>query len=355
MGTARGRRVELAEKVQVLELVIEAKQSGCRQAAACLEAGIAEKTFKRWRDDPEDKRKGPKTTPANKLTEEERAKVVRVATSKEFVDLPPCQIVPKLADQGRYIASESTFYRILKSLSLMAHRGKSKRPEKKRPAPLVATAPNQIYSWDITYLKSLIRGEFFYLYMFIDIFSRKIVGWEVHENEDMVKSSQLISKIYRDEDLKPGQVCLHSDNGGPMKGCTMLATLQILGIAPSFSRPRVSDDNPFSESLFKTVKYCPQYPNKPFESIEAARGWVNEFVLWYNTQHLHSGIKFVSPMDRHNGKDSEILKNRKEVYEKARANNLNRWSGETRNWDSVKEVHLNHLQKNKEVAINIAS
>ena len=355
MGNARGRRTELAERVEVLNLTEEAQTNGCRQSVACLDIGVSAKTLKRWREGFEDQRQGPNTTPANKLSEEEREEVVKIAISKEFVDLPPCQIVPKLADLGRYVASESTFYRILKSLSLLAHRGKSKRPEKKRPAPLVAKGPNQIYSWDITYLKSLIRGEFFYLYMFIDIFSRKIVGWKVHGEESMILSSQLIDVICKSEGVEKGQLTLHADNGGPMKGATMLATLQSLGVVPSFSRPRVSDDNPFSESLFKTVKYCPQYPSKPFESIESAKDWVKDFVHWYNTEHLHSGIKFVSPIDRHNGKDIEILSKRKDVYEKAKSNNPNRWSGETRNWDSVKEVHLNHLQKNREVANNIAS
>lgn len=332
-----------------MEMISEAKATGCRQAVACEDVGIDEKTFKRWRESPADRRHGPVTVPANKLSTEEREEIIKVASSQEFVDLAPCQIVPKLADEGRYVASESSFYRILKAHSLMAHRGKSKAPERRRPTPLIATAPNQIYSWDITYLPSVICGEFFYLYMFVDIFSRKIVGWKVYEKESMVYSSQLISEICLAEGIQKDQLILHADNGGAMKGATMLVTLQRLGVVPSFSRPRVSDDNPFSESLFKTVKYCPQYPSKPFGSIENARAWVKEFVSWYNNRHLHSGIKFVSPMDRHNGKDAEILSRRKVVYEKARDSNPNRWSGGIRNWDRVEEVTLNHLQKNKEV------
>ena len=280
---------------------------------------------------------------------------MEVATSAEFVDLPPCQIVPRLADQGRYIASEASFYRVLKAESLLAHRGKSKQPEKRRPAPLVATQPNEIYSWDITYLKSMTAGEFYYLYMFMDIFSRKVVGWEVHAVESMDLSAALIKKICIAEEISEKQLTLHADNGGAMKGATMLVMLQRLGVVPSFSRPRVSDDNPYSESLFKTVKYCPMYPSKPFASIEEARKWVAKFVQWYNFAHHHSGIKFVTPNDRHEGKDAMILKSREEVYEKARHNNPNRWSGPTKNWDRPNEVFLNHLQKNREVAISTAS
>ena len=313
------------------------------------------KTFKRWKSCSVDKRKGPITEPANKLSEAERVEIIRIATSKEFMDLPPCQIVPKLVDRGVYIASEASFYRLLKEKQLLEHRGKTKRQIHNRPAPLVATGPNQIYSWDITYLKSLVRGQFFYLYMFMDIFSRKIVGWEVHLEESMFRSSSLIEKICKIEGIEKHQLLLHADNGGSMKGATMLATLQRLGIIPSFSRPRVSDDNPFSESLFKTVKYCPQYPSKPFGSIEQARRWVETFVAWYNNQHLHSGIKFVSPIDRHNGRDSEILNSRKLVYEKAKANNPNRWSSEIRNWDRVEKVKLNHLQDKEGIVINTAS
>ena len=260
------------------------------------------------------------------------------------MDLPPCQIVPILADRGKFIASESSFYRVLRERKLLEHRGRSKRPSQQRPAALTATAPNQIYSWDITYLKGPIAGEFFYLYMFMDIFSRKIVGYEVHKSECNVKASRLIEKICIEEKIKEDEVILHSDNGGAMKGATMLATLQKLGVVPSFSRPRVSDDNPYSESLFKTIKYCPQYPHRPFESLDEAKDWVGEFVDWYNDKHLHSGIKFVTPNDRHQGKDREVLRRRKIVYETAKLARLNRWSGETRDWDFIGEVKLNHLQ-----------
>lgn len=317
--------------------------------------GISLKTYERWLKKPCDQRQGPLTAPANKLSEFERARVLEFATSKEYCDLPPCQIVPKLADKGEYVASESTFYRILKEEKMLTHRGKSKPHSTNKPRPLTAVGPNEVWSWDITYLRSTVKGQFYYLYMFMDVFSRKIVGWDVHESEGMSYSSKLIANIYENENVKKGQVVLHSDNGGSMKGATMLATLQKLGIVPSFSRPSVSNDNPFSESLFKTIKYCPQFPSKPFSSIKAAKLWVEEFVQWYNCEHLHSGIKFVTPLSRHEGIDIEILKQRKIIYEKAKQKNPNRWSCETRNWNRAEKVYLNNLHEEVVFAKNKAS
>jgi transposase InsO family protein len=336
-------------------LIDEATDSGSRHAIACGDMGIDVKTFKRWKKDTADHRQGPLTAPANKLSEEEVAGIIQICTSKEYMDLPPSQIVPSLADKGVYLASESSFYKVLKEHRMLVHRGKSRPQSHNRPAPLVATGANQIYSWDITYLKSMVAGNFFYLYMFMDIYSRKIVGWRVHECESMEYSASLVEEICLREGILRDQLIIHSDNGGAMKGATMLATLQKLGVVPSFSRPRVSDDNPFSESLFKTLKYCPKYPSRPFTSVEEANGWVNEFVEWYNYAHLHSGIKFVTPANRHEGRDGEILKRRKEVYEEAKMKNPIRWSRQTRNWNKIEKVYLNHLQKEDEIAITQAS
>jgi transposase InsO family protein len=205
----------------------------------------------------------------------------------------------------------------------------------------VTTVPNQLYSWDITYLPTTVKGIFLYLYLVMDIYSRKIVGWQVYENESSALAAELMTDICQRESIERNQVILHSDNGSPMKGATMLATLQELGVIPSFSRPSVSNDNPYSESLFRTLKYRPDYPEQPFSDLETARDWVNFFVSWYNKEHLHSKIKFVTPEQRHTGQDKEILKHRTEVYQHAKLNNPNRWSGEIRNWDTIKEVHLN--------------
>ena len=279
----------------------------------------------------------------------ERKHVVAVANSDEFGSLPPSQIVPILADRGEYIASESTFYRILKAENLLRHRS-AERPAQRRhkPRALCATAPNQLFSWDITYLPTPVKGIYFYLYLFMDIFSRKVVGWQIYDAE----SSELASDVMRDicarEAIKPDQAVLHSDNGNPMKGATMLATLQALGVAPSFSRPAVSNDNPYSESLFKTLKYRPAYPRRAFESLLAARQWVGLFVQWYNEEHRHSAINFVTPAERHAGLDRALLEKRAIVYEAAKNRCPERWSGVTRNWQPVLVVHLNPDQHIKD-------
>lgn len=323
---------------------------GARRVVACRTLGISLRTLQRWETGAgkKDRRRGPHRGPSNTLSEEERDQVVAIATSVEYRDLPPSQIVPKLADRGIYVASESSFYRILRRRKLLAHRGKSAERRHSRPNSYCATAANQTWSWDITYLRSSLRGQFYYLYLVVDVWSRKIVGWAVHEHEDSDLAAVLIRQAASRELVEPGSLVLHSDNGGPMKGATMLATLQWLGIVPSFSRPRVSNDNAFSESLFSTVKGRPEYPTKPFESLEAARAWVKQFVQWYNHEHLHSAIRFVTPADRHEGTDLTVLRQRKEVYETARARNPERWTRDTRCWDPVRKVLLNGNHLNVE-------
>lgn len=175
----------------------------------------------------------------------------------------------------------------------------------------------------------------------LDIFSRKIVGWSVHDQENSYYASQLVQEICQNEEIERHQVTLHSDNGAPMKGSTLLATLQTLGVSTSFSRPSVSNDNPYSESAFKTLKYCYFYPDKPFASLQEARQWVERFVRWYNTEHHHSALKFITPEQRHNGQSDEILARRKQVYRQAQQRHPERWSGEIRNWDLPNQVILN--------------
>ena len=227
----------------------------------------------------------------------------------------------------------------------LKHRDKSKPARKiTKLKALTAPGPNQIYTWDINYLPSQVKGLFFYLYLVLDIYSRKIVGWQVHNVELSALAADLMVDICRREKVERNQVTLHSDNGSPMKGATMLATLQELGVVPSFSRQSVSNDNPFSESVFRTLKYRPECPEKKFSDLTAARGWVNKFVGWYNNKHYHSGIKFVTPMQRHTGEDVEILVNRQAIMR-----NPERWSGEIRNWEQIKEVYLNTEKSKSEV------
>jgi len=333
-----------------IELIDEAVTAGARQPKACEVIEIDPRTLRRWKQqrheeqELKDRRKESAATraPANKLTEEERHEIVETCNQPQYKSLPPSQIVPRLADEGRYIASESSFYRVLREVEQVNRRGRADTPKVvTKPKGYKAVAPNEVWSWDITYLASSIRGMFYYLYLIEDIFSRKIVGWEIHETESAELASQLIRKACLTEGIHQEGLVLHSDNGSPMKGATMLATLQKLGVVPSFSRPSVSDDNPYSESLFRTLKYTPAYPYKPFEDLDSARKWVHEFVRWYNEEHRHSSIQYVTPNERHNGQDSEILKKRKAVYELAKEKNPQRWSGKIRDWSPVTEVWLN--------------
>ena len=223
---------------------------------------------------------------------------------------------------------------------MLAHRGKSQPKRHAKPKHLIAVNPNQVWSWDTTYLKSPVKGIYYYLYLIEDIFSRMIVGWCIEEVESADHAAGLIEESCARQSILRGQIHLHSDNGSPMKGAIMLAKLQTLGVMPSFSRPHLSDDNPFSESLFKTLKYRPSYPGGAFASLREANEWVRRFVHWYNEEHLHSGIKFVTPASRHQKKDKKILENRASVYELAKKLNPIRCSGSTRNWSPITEVHL---------------
>ena len=272
-----------------------------------------------------------------------------VANSERFCDLPPCQIVPILAEEGTYIASESTFYRLLKRENQLVHRAKSQPRKYHKPKQLIATGPNQVWSWDITYLPSSVKGAFYYLYLVLDIYSRKIVGWEVAEQETSNIASRVVKDAYESENISKDQVTLHSDNGSPMKGATLLATLQTLGVAATFNRPGVSNDNPYSESLFKTLKYNRFYPSQPFEDLSRAVAWINTFVNWYNNEHRHSAIQFVTPHQKHTGKDSQLLTIRKKTYEAARHQYPSRWTGKIRDWSPISLVCLNPDKKIKEL------
>jgi putative transposase len=333
----------------IINLIDKAVVSGARLKKAAGIVGLSARTIIRWRKQGggQDQRKGPLTAPANKLSNHERQQILDTANSAQLRDLSAKQIVPKLADQGVYLASESTFYRVLKEHKMLTHRQASKPAVAHRPKEHVATGACQIWSWDITYLQTSVKGLFFYLYMIMDVWSRKIIAAQVFDKESMDHSSALLARACMLHGVQPEELVLHSDNGGPMKGATMLATLHKLGVIPSFSRPSVSNDNPYSESLFRTMKYRPEYPSKPFDHIEQAQSWVYGFVFWYNTQHLHSAIRYVTPDDRHFGREEHILANRKKVYEKARNQNPNRWAKSIRNWNPVHRVCLNPEKKDE--------
>jgi putative transposase len=345
----------LIQRQILLELIGQACTAGARLHKACAVIGLAARTVQRWialvaNAGQNALHAGDKRTPdqrihncpPNKLSPAEREAAFAVLNSDEYKDLPPSQIVPRLADQQRYVGSESMLYRLLRQAGQLAHRRVERVPQKRsKPRALVATRPDQIYCWDITYLPTQVRGVFFYLYLFVDLFSRKVVGWQVFDCESAELASQLLQDICQRQGITLNQLTLHSDNGSPMKGETMLATMRRLGVAQSRSRPAVSNDNPYSESLFKTLKYRPQFPLNAFADLLQARRWVTGWVHWYNEEHRHSAIRFVTPAQRHAQVDEKLLRARAEVYEIARQQNPLRWSGPTRNWRFIDAVHLN--------------
>lgn len=326
----------------ILAQINEAVAAGARLGPAAEILGLSKRTVQRWQavNGGEDGRHGPRSRPPNKLSAAEREGVVTVMNSPQFCDLPPTQIVPRLADADIYVASESTFYRIMRDRGELTHRERSRPPQARPRREHLATAPNQLWSWDITYLKTSVPGKYYYLYLVIDVWSRKIVGARVESRESSELAAQLFVDICHREQLDPKGIVLHSDNGGPMRGLALQLTLEWLGIAASFSRPAVKDDNPFSEALFRTMKYRPEYPAR-FASLAAASQWVDEFVHWYNHRHLHSAICFVTPEDRHCGREAAVLSKRTRVYQRARQRHPMRWPGSARKWEPVAEVYLN--------------
>ena len=308
----------------------EAKRDGARLPRACDEAGLTLRTYRRWCQHGQvkaDRRPdATRPTPANKLSEAEQAKIIEVCNQAQFASLPPSQIVPTLLDQGEYYGSESTYYRVLKAHGQLHHRGRSLAPKgSAMPTTYTATGPCQVFCWDITYLASTVRGQFYYLYMLEDVYSRKIVGHEVYEAESGEHAAKLLEQTLLREKCLHSGVVLHSDNGAPMKSQTMRVKANELGVTTSYSRPRVSNDNPFAESLFRTCKYRPDWPSAGFKSLDEARDWVLKFTRWYNYEHKHSQLRFVTPHQRHTAQDVALLAQRKERIETAKAANPNRW------------------------------
>jgi putative transposase len=323
-----------------MSFVDEAKASGVAKKAACAAIGLPPRTVERWRYKPCDGRVGRRTSPSNKLSCAERRRIVKVATSPTYRDQPVKPLVAKLADAGTYIGSESTVYRVLKSEELAApRRGRVKAPKRKRPRARRAKAPNQVWAWDISYLPAARRGTSYRLYLALDVWSRKVVGWRVEDHESSKLAADLVSDACKREGASP--FVMHMDNGAAMTGSSLLALLQWLGTAASFSRPSTPSDNPFAESAFRTLKYRPDYPAGRFASLEAARDWVKSFVHWYNNEHLHSGIGMLTPASRHDGHGDAILKRRQKVWEAARRRNPERWTRKTKHWSAPDTVWLN--------------
>lgn len=341
-------------RTKLLGHVDRAVESGARLGRACRAIGISIRTVQRWRKNPgDDGRLTNRFARNNALSNRERRAVIRTACSPEFRDLTPHQIVPILAEKGRYLASPSTFYRLLKKEGLLKHRSESRPPSRARPPGLTATAPNQVWSWDITYLRASGKGRYFFLYVVMDIWDRSIVGWDVRDVQSGEYASALLKSACSENQIAPNRLTIHQDNGAPMISNEFHLALEEHRVAWTYSRPGVCDDNAYSEALFKTVKYRAGYP-RIFHSLEHAQTWATDFVVWYNNRHRHSGINYVTPLQRRTGKDIEILKAREATYRAAMEAHPERWSGKPRSWSHVHSVSLNARKTKKSGTLKAA-
>ena len=350
----RARRHRSAEREVIFRAIAQAHAAGARLGPACRIAGLSVRTIERWRREPrgDDRRCGPYRQPGNALREAEHVQILALLTSSRYAHLSPKQLVPQLADEGLYLASESTLYRLQRRFGLRSSRRPVTRTDVTRASTVHrATRPNQVWSWDITWLPTPVRGIYLHLYLAMDVWSRRILGWRIARGDSAVLAAEMITQACRDGQVDPQGLVLHSDNGKPMRASTMLATLQWLGVVPSFSRPHVSDDNPYSEALFRTLKHTPAYPRLPFANRAIASQWVARFVSWYNSEHRHSEIRYVTPNERHEGREAAILARRHRLYQSARTANPERWSCGTRNWVPVASVVLNPVRTSTTVAV----
>ena len=343
------------ERKNLVELFQEGLRKGARAKAIADLIGLCSRTLRRWgiaidaQGFSQDGRKGSIRMVPHRFSEEERQQVLATINDPEYADLTPAQIVARLTEQGGWVGSESSIYRIMRQEGLLNHRGRSRPPRQpQEPPALEATGINQVLAWDITLLPGPVKGQFYYLYMAMDVWSRRIIGAEVHECEAGELAKNFFDRICRDEGItKQDATVLHADNGAPMRSYTLAAKMAELGVSLSFSRPRVSNDNAFAEAVFRTMKYHQSYPSRRFRDLPSVRAWVESFVDWYNNEHRHSGIKYVTPNQRHYGEADEICRIRQETYEKARQKNPRRWTRATRDWSQPQVVRVNYPSPQK--------
>lgn len=285
--------------------------------SACSALCIPRSTYYRWLKPPATNnavRKKSKHPLA--LSEIEKQAVLDVLHTDRFVDKSPGEIVPTLLDEGKYLCSERTMYRILEGENELKERRNQRRRGNYQKPELLAVGPNQVWSWDITKLKGPKKWSYYYLYVIIDIFSRYVVGWMVADRESAVLAQQLISRSCAKHNIQRNQLTLHADRGTSMRSKRVANLLADLGVTKTHSRPYTSDDNPFSEAQFKTLKYCPQFPGN-FGCIEDAQAFCRAFFKWYNNEHRHSGINRLTPQVVHYGKAQVVLAKRNEVLKQA--------------------------------------
>jgi putative transposase len=285
-------------------------------SAACRALGVPRSSFYRARQPKRDPK--PRPTPERALQPEEKEQVLQVLNSEPFQDSAPREVYATLLDQGTYLCSWRTMYRILNERQLVCERRNQLRHPNYTKPELLATAPNQLWSWDITKLRGPAKWTYYYLYVILDVYSRYVPGWLIAECESANLAKQLIAETCAKQGIVPDQLTLHADRGSAMKSKSVALLLADLGVTKTHSRPYVSDDNPYSEAQFKTMKYRPAYPER-FGSLQDARAWARPFFHWYNHQHHHSGLALLTPATVHYGQAQAVLERRQETLQAAYA------------------------------------
>jgi putative transposase len=304
----------------------------------CDAFGVPRSSYYRWLrpKSGEDRRRSPRA-----LSSEEREAVLEVLHADEFVDLAPAGVLAKLLDRGRYLCSERTMYRILaENEEVKERRNQLRHPVYARPE-LLATGPNELWSWDLTKLLGPVKWTYYYLYVILDVFSRYVVGWMVAYREAAILASRLIEASCRRQGIERAQLTLHADRGSSMRSKTVALLLSDLGVTKSHSRPHVSNDNPYSEAQFKTLKYRPEFPRR-FGCLEDARAFCGEFFRWYNMDHYHSGLGLMTPHDVHYGLAEQRRARRAQILAEAYARHPERFvRGMPRPAETPSEVWIN--------------
>lgn len=285
-------------------------------AAACRALEVPRVSVYRHRKPPVQSLPRPKRSSARALTPGERQRVLEVLHEERFVDRAPSAVYATLLEEGRFLCSIRTMYRVLKAAGEVQERRRQRKHPHREPPRLVATAPNQVWTWDITRLPGPQKWTTYPLYVALDLFSRYIVAWMVADRESAALAKRFVESACQKQGVQPGQLTLHQDRGGPMTAKTFSQLLMDLDILASYSRPRVSNDNPYSESHFKTVKYAPGYPGR-FNKPKEARSYFRTFFPWYNTTHRHSGLGLLTPEAVHYGRTAELQKVRQRVLDDA--------------------------------------
>ena len=339
--------ISTRDRQKAVELITESVQAGARAVEACKCLGIAFSSYLKWRQNPQSEDQRPKREfgpNPRALSEKERQAVYERYCQPDVCDLSVRQAFHALLDKGEYLASEATVYRVLRQHKANTRRD-GVRPTVKRhkPTSYEATGPNQVWSWDITYLRDAEHAtRFYYAFAVVDIYSRYLVHYDVFDAETSQDAVRFLSEAMNKHFIQPRCLVLHSDNGAAMKAAETLGLLAVRGVEFSHSRPRVSNDNPYSESLFKTMKYTGHMGKRNYHSLEECQGVLADFARKYNEQWVHSGINNVTPLARFSGEDAAICKARRQVMAKARQQHPERWiSGRMRNYEPAGSQWLN--------------